>query len=333
MMFSRRSSYPATRMRRLRSAPWLRDLVQETRLDVNDLIWPVFVIEGKDEQQAIASMPGVHRYTIDLLVKKAKEARALGINALAVFPVTPPERKSEDGREAWNQNNLICRAIKEIKNACPEIGIITDVALDPFTTHGHDGITEGGLIINDESVEALCKQAVNQAKAGADIIAPSDMMDGRIGAIRNALDRERYAHLPILSYAAKYASCFYGPFRDAVSSAGCLKGDKKTYQMNPANTDEALHEVELDLHEGADMVMIKPGLPYLDIITRVKTTFKVPTLAYHVSGEYAMLKAAADNGWLDYERAAHETLLSLKRAGADAILTYCAMDVARLLNR
>ena len=299
---------------------------------ITDLIWPVFVIDGKNKCESIASMPNVKRYSIDLLVKEVISAHALGIPAIALFPVTQSEKKTEDGRESYNPDNLMCRAIKAIKDAVPDIGIITDVALDPYTSHGHDGLIENGKILNDPTVEILCKQALTQAHAGADIIAPSDMMDGRIGAIRATLDKNNQSNITILSYAAKYASSFYGPFRDAVQSSGCLNGDKKTYQMNPANSDEAMHEVALDLQEGADMIMVKPGMPYLDIITRVKDTYKVPTFAYHVSGEYAMLRAACDNGWLDYDAAIMETMVSFKRAGANGVLTYSAIDLAKALQ-
>ncbi len=326
------ASYPSKRLRRLRSSTWIRNLAEENNVYITDLIWPVFVIDGKNKCESIASMPNVKRYSIDLLVKEVIAAHALGIPAIALFPVTPSEKKTEDGRESYNPDNLMCRAIKAIKDAVPDIGIITDVALDPYTSHGHDGLIENGEILNDPTVEILCKQALTQAQAGADIIAPSDMMDGRIGAIRATLDKNNQSNVTILSYAAKYASSFYGPFRDAVQSSGCLNGDKKTYQMNPANSDEAMHEVALDLQEGADMIMVKPGMPYLDIITRVKDTYKVPTFAYHVSGEYAMLRAACDNGWLDYDAAIMETMVSFKRAGANGVLTYAAIDLAKALQ-
>jgi len=302
-------------------------------VQINDLIWPVFVIDGENKCESIDSMPDVMRYPVDILIKEVKQARALGINAIALFPITSPDKKTDDGRESYNPDNLICRAIKAIKDAVPDIGIITDVALDPYTTHGHDGLIENGVVLNDPTVELLCKQALVQAKAGADIIAPSDMMDGRIGAIRSALDQNGYQDVMILSYAAKYASSFYGPFRDAVQSSGCLSGDKKTYQMNPANSDEALHEVALDLNEGADMVMIKPAMPYLDIITRVKNEFKVPTFAYQVSGEYAMIRAACDNGWLEHDATLMESMIAFKRAGADGVLTYFARDIAKILHK
>lgn len=307
-------------------------MVEENALRVHDLIWPVFVINGENSRESVPSMPYVERFSIDLLIDEVKKARDLGIPAIALFPITPAEKKTDDGRESYNPDNLMCRAVSAVKNAVPDIGIVTDVALDPYTSHGHDGVMEAGKILNDETVDILCKQALAQAQAGADVIAPSDMMDGRIGAIRSTLDQHKQHDAMIMSYAAKYASAYYGPFRDAVQSAGCLSGDKKTYQMNPANSDEALHEVALDLQEGADMVMVKPGMPYLDIVTRVKSTYKVPTFAYHVSGEYAMLRAACENGWLDYEKTVLEAMLSFKRAGADGILTYCARDVAALIN-
>lgn len=324
---------PVKRPRRLRSSGWVRDMVAEHKLQTTDLILPLFVMDGQNEAEAIPSLPGTSRQSIDRVVETAKQTYDAGIPAIALFPVTPPEKKDEHGSEAHNPDNLICRAIQAIKKAVPDIGIMTDVALDPYTTHGHDGIlSEDNRILNDETVEILCKQALTQTQAGADIIAPSDMMDGRIAALRHTLDNENFTDTIILSYAAKYASCFYGPFRDAVASGGVLRGDKKTYQMNPANTDEALREVALDIEEGADMIMVKPGLPYLDIVRRVKDEFKTPTFAYHVSGEYAMLKAAAQNGWLDYDTALLETLLSFKRAGCDGILTYGAREAASLLS-
>lgn len=320
-------------MRRLRRDDWSRRLVRENHLSVDDLIWPVFVHEGKDSREAIPSMPGVERLTIDLLVSAAKEAESLGIPALALFPVVPLEKKSDTADEAWNPDNLVCEAVRAIKAATSNLGIICDVALDPFTTHGQDGLMKDGYVVNDESVDALVQQSLNQAAAGCDVIAPSDMMDGRIGAIRDALDENGYEDVRIMAYAAKYASAFYGPFRDAVGSAGQLgKGDKRTYQMDPANGDEALHEVGLDIAEGADMVMVKPGMPYLDIVRRVHETFQVPTFAYQVSGEYAMLRGAADRGWLDWERVLLESLMSFKRAGADGILTYGAVETAKLLG-
>lgn len=320
-------------MRRARSAPWIRSLVQENNISVHDLIWPVFVIEGEKKQESIDSMPNVTRYSIDLLTEQVKKARDLGIPAVALFPITSADKKTDDGAESYNPDNLICRAIRALKKEVPEVGIITDVALDPYTSHGHDGLLKDDVILNDETVEILIKQALVQAQAGADIIAPSDMMDGRVAAIRAHMDQNNHQNTMIMAYAAKYASGFYGPFRDAVQSSGCLNGDKKTYQMNPANSDEAIHEVALDLQEGADMVMVKPGLPYLDIISRVKNEFKVPTFAYHVSGEYAMLRAACDNGWLDYDTTILETMLSFKRAGCDGILTYAARDVATLIQK
>lgn len=325
-------SYPQIRKRRLRQSGWIRDMVQENRLHVSDLVWPVFVIEGENQTEEISSMPGVLRYSIDLLVEEVKKAADLGIPAVALFPVTPIEKKTDDGKEAYNPDNLMCRAITSIKHNTPEIGIITDVALDPYTSHGHDGILKDAKILNDETLDVLCQQSLVQAEAGADVIAPSDMMDGRVGRIRATLEQAGHQDTLILSYAAKYASAFYGPFRDAVGSSGCLSGDKKTYQMNPANTDEALQEVAIDIEEGADMVMVKPGLPYLDVIQRVKSTFNIPTFAYHISGEYAMLQAAAQNGWLSYEDGILEKMLSFKRAGTDGILTYAARDVAKLLK-
>ncbi|MFK7998856.1 MAG: porphobilinogen synthase [Polyangiales bacterium] len=327
------SAFPRTRMRRLRRDDWSRRLVRENHLSVDDLIWPVFVHEGEGTREAIPSMPGVERLTIDLLVSAAKEAESLGIPALALFPVVPLEKKSETADEAWNPDNLVCEAVRAIKAATSNLGIICDVALDPFTTHGQDGLMRDGYVVNDESVDALVQQSLNQAAAGCDVIAPSDMMDGRIGAIRDALDENGHEDVRIMAYAAKYASAFYGPFRDAVGSAGQLgKGDKRTYQMDPANGDEALHEVGLDIAEGADMVMVKPGMPYLDIVRRVHETFQVPTFAYQVSGEYAMLRGAADHGWLDWQRVLLESLMSFKRAGADGILTYGAIETAKLLG-
>lgn len=331
--FRSQAAFPRTRLRRNRVDAWTRRLVAEHTLTVDDLIWPVFVIEGANRREPVASMPGVERLTIDLLVEAVGEAGNLGIPCVALFPVVGSEGKSEDAAEAYRPDNLMNRAIRALKAAVPQVGILGDVALDPYTTHGHDGILRDGYIQNDETVEVLARQALSQAEAGVDIVAPSDMMDGRIGLIRDRLDADGHELIRICSYAAKYASAFYGPFRDAVNSGSFLKGDKKTYQMNPANTDEALHEVALDLQEGADMVMVKPGLPYLDVIRRVKDAFAVPTFAYHVSGEYAMLRAAAQNGWLDYDKALLETLTSFKRAGTDAILTYGAVDAAHLLKR
>jgi porphobilinogen synthase len=326
--------FPNTRLRRNRRTAWSRRLVAEHRLSVDDLIWPVFVHEGQGKRSAIASMPGVDRLSVDLLAQAAGDACKLGIPAIALFPATDLAKKTADGDEALNAENLVCRGVRAIKLACPEIGVMCDVALDPYTTHGHDGLLREGQIVNDETVAVLCKQAVNQAQAGCDIIAPSDMMDGRVGAIRRALDEAGFDDVQILAYAAKYASAFYGPFRDAVGSAKNLAGgDKKTYQMDPANGDEALREVALDIAEGADMVMVKPGMPYLDIVRSVKDTFGLPTFAYQVSGEYAMLCAAAEKGWLDRERVMLESLLAFKRAGADGVLTYFALDAAKRLKR
>ncbi len=325
--------YPTTRPRRNRREDWCRRLVTENRLTVDDLIWPLFVRDGVGVREPVASMPGVERLSTELLVEAVAAAAERKIPAVAVFPVTDPARKTPGGEEAYNPDNLICQAVREIKAAVPNIGVICDVALDPYTSHGHDGLLHEGQILNDETVAVLCRQAVVQARAGCDIIAPSDMMDGRVGAIRHALDAAGFSHVKILAYSAKYASAFYGPFRDAVGSASNLgHGDKRTYQMNPANTDEALREVALDIAEGADMVMVKPGMPYLDIVQRVKAEFGMPTFVYQVSGEYAMLSAAAQNGWLDRKKAVLESLLSFKRAGADAILTYFAMDAAKWLS-
>jgi porphobilinogen synthase len=326
-------SYPALRLRRTRAHAWSRALVAETRLRPSDLIWPLFVTRGTGNRDPIRTMPGVERLSVDLLAAAAREARDLGIPCLALFPNTEPERRSDDGREALNPDNLMCRAIRAIKDAAPEIGILTDIALDPYTSHGHDGLLDdAGRILNDPSVEVLVGQSLNQARAGADIIAPSDMMDGRVGAIRAALEADGFVDVQIMSYAAKYASAFYGPFRDAVGSGGYLKGDKKTYQMDWANSDEALREVALDLAEGADHVMVKPGLPYLDIVRRVKERFEVPVFAYQVSGEYAMIEAAVAAGVLDRDRAILETLTAFKRAGCSGVLTYHARDAARLLS-
>ncbi len=326
--------FPTTRLRRNRRTAWSRRLVAEHRLSADDLIWPIFVHEGQGKRSPVPSMPGVDRLSIDLLPQAAGEACELGIPAVALFPATDPAKKTLDGDEAFNPENLICRGVRAIKQACPEIGVMCDVALDPYTTHGHDGLLREGQIVNDETVAVLCRQAVNQAQAGCDIIAPSDMMDGRVAAIRRALDEAGLDRVQILSYAAKYASGFYGPFRDAVGSASSLAGgDKKTYQMDPANGDESLREVALDIAEGADMVMVKPGMPYLDIVRRVKETFGLPTFAYQVSGEYAMLCAAAEKGWLDRERVMLESLLAFKRAGADGVLTYFALDAAKRLKR
>jgi porphobilinogen synthase len=322
----------ATRLRRNRKADWARRLVRENALSVDDLIWPIFICEGENTRESIASMSGVERLSIDLAVRAAAEAAELGIPALALFPFTDPSLRNEQASEALNPENLICRACREIKREVPNLGLVTDVALDPYTSHGHDGILRGERILNDETVFVLVQQALNQARAGADIIAPSDMMDGRVGAIRAGLDAENFEEVQILAYAAKYASAFYGPFRDAVGTNATLIGDKRTYQMDPANTNEALREVALDIEEGADIVMVKPGLPYLDIIFRVKETFGMPTFAYQVSGEYAMIMAAAERGFIDGDKAMLESLISLKRAGADAILTYFAPRVAKTLK-
>ncbi|GBQ29130.1 porphobilinogen synthase [Gluconacetobacter azotocaptans] len=324
--------FPATRLRRNRQDHFTRRLVAETTLGVDNLIWPIFVMEGTDTVTEVASMPGVRRVTLDRLAAHVEPAAALGIPALALFPITPTELRDAAGTEAMNPDNLMCRAARLLKREFPDMGLIGDVALDPYTDHGHDGLIRDGYVVNDESVEVLSRQAVNQAAAGIDIIAPSDMMDGRIGAIRGDLDEQGLTGTRIMSYAAKYASAFYGPFRDALGSGGLLKGDKKTYQMDPANSDEALREVAQDLAEGADMVMVKPGMPYLDIIRRVHEHFAVPTFAYQVSGEYAMLAAAMQNGWLDRDRAILESLLAFRRAGASGVLTYFAVEAARLLR-
>lgn len=325
--------FPETRLRRLRKHDWSRRLVRENQLTVNDLIWPVFVHDGQNRRAAISSMPGVERLSIDLLVIAVARAVELGIPAVAVFPATDPALKNEAATEAINPQNLVCRAVRAIKEAGLDIGVICDVALDPYTSHGQDGLVQDGYVVNDPTLEMLCEQAIVQAQAGCDIIAPSDMMDGRIGAVRKALDAAGFADVQILAYAAKYASAFYGPFRDAVGSAGSLgQGDKRTYQMDPANGDESLREVALDIAEGADMVMVKPGMPYLDIVQRVKAAFGVPTFAYQVSGEYAMLTAAAQNGWLDRKKVMLESLLCFKRAGADGVLTYFAVEAAEALQ-
>jgi porphobilinogen synthase len=326
------TGFPATRLRRNRKAAWSRALVSENAVAVNDLIWPLFVIDGVKQVEAVNSMPGVERYSIDQAVAQVEDAARLGIPAVAVFPNTRIELRTADAREAMNKNNLVCRAVRAIKLAVPEIGVICDVALDPYTSHGHDGLIDKGEIVNDATLDVLVKQALRQAEAGCDILAPSDMMDGRIGAIRQALEAQGHSNVQIMAYSAKYASGFYGPFREAVGSSGTLTGDKKTYQMDPANSDEALREVELDLREGADMVMVKPGMPYLDIIRRIKDEFGAPTFAYQVSGEYAMMKAAIANGWLDGDKVIPETMLAFKRAGADGILTYFAKDMARRLR-
>jgi len=326
-------AYPRIRMRRNRRHDWSRRLVAENMLWPSDLIWPVFVQEGREGRTPIPSMPGVSRLSIPALVDAAGEARALGIPLIAIFPATPPERKSPDGEEALNPENLVCRAVRAVKKAVPELGVMCDVALDPFTTHGHDGVLRNDFVANDETVSILCRQAIVQVEAGCDVIAPSDMMDGRVGAIRDALDGKGFDRVQIMAYAAKYASAFYGPFRDALGSKSNLgKADKRTYQMDPANGDEALREVALDIAEGADMVMVKPGLPYLDIVRRVKERFGVPTFAYQVSGEYAMLKAAVERGWLE-NSVMQEALIGFKRAGADGVLTYAAIDAAKALKK
>ncbi len=323
--------FPAARLRRTRSSAALRAMVQENALTPGDLIWPVFVRAGKGIEEPIASMPGVMRRSVDKMADLARHAASLGIPAMCIFPYSSDEDRSEDCAEAWNPDNLSNRATREIKNAVPEMAVMTDVALDPYSHTGHDGFVENGVIVNDRTVEALVKQALSQADAGSDIIGPSDMMDGRIGAIRTALEDTGHQNVTILSYAAKYASGFYGPFRDAVGASGALKGDKSTYQMNPANSDEALRLIQRDLQEGADMVMVKPGMPYLDICTRVKREFGVPTFAYQVSGEYSMLQGAAQNGWLDGDKVMMESLMCFKRAGCDGVLTYFAPRVAEIL--
>ncbi len=324
--------FPASRLRRPRASDWTRRLVRENQLTADDLIWPIFIREGKKQVEAVSSMPGVNRLSVDEAVKAAKEARALGIPCIALFPNTPPELRGDRGDEALNPDNLINTAMRAIKDAVPEVGLLADVALDPYTTHGQDGLVEDGIILNDETIGVLVQQAVVQAEAGADIIAPSDMMDGRIGAIRQELDKAGFQHVQVMAYSAKYASGFYGPFRDAVGSSGVLQGDKKTYQMDPANRQEAIREVAQDIEEGADSVMVKPGMPYLDVIRDVKDTFGLPTFAYQVSGEYAMLMAAAANGWLDQDTVMMESLLSFKRAGADGVLTYFTPKAAKLLQ-
>jgi porphobilinogen synthase len=326
------ANFPALRMRRGRAAPWMRAMLAEQRLHPSDLIWPLFIADGRGEEQPIASLPGVSRWSIDKLADKAREARDLGIPCIALFPNTPADKRSQGAEEALNPDNLICRAIRELKNAVPEVGILTDVALDPYTAHGHDGLTDDrGYVINDATSDILVHQALVQADAGADIVAPSDMMDGRVGAIRAGLEGGGHVNVAIMAYAAKYASAFYGPFRDAVGSRALLKGDKKSYQMDPANGDEALREVALDIAEGADMVMVKPGLPYLDIVSRVAREFRVPTFAYQVSGEYAMIEAAAAAGAGDRDALVLETLLGFKRAGATGVLSYHAPLAARLI--
>ena len=327
--------YPMGRPRRLRRDEFTRNLVREHALSVNDLIYPVFVLDGQQRREAVASMPGVERLSLDLLLPVAEECVELGIPAMALFPVIDPSLKSLDGKEAYNPEGLVPRVVRGLKERFPELGIMTDVALDPYTSHGQDGVLDAtGYILNDETVEILERQALTQAQAGVDIVAPSDMMDGRIGAIRSILEANRLVHTRIMAYSAKYASAFYGPFRDAVgSSANLGKSNKKVYQMDPGNTDEAIREVAMDISEGADMVMVKPGMPYLDVVRRVKDEFRVPTFAYQVSGEYAMLKAAAQNGWLDHDAVMMESLLGFKRAGADGVLTYFAIAAARLLRK
>lgn len=326
------ASFPALRMRRARSSAWMRAMVAENRLHPSDFIWPLFVCDGRDREEPIGSLPGVSRWSVDRIAAKAKEAAGLDIPCIALFPNTPEALRTERAEEALNRDNLICRAIRAIKDAVPEIGVLTDIALDPYTAHGHDGLVDSqGNVINDDTVEILVQQALVQAEAGADIVAPSDMMDGRVGAIRAALEAAGRQNVAIMAYAAKYASAFYGPFREAVGSQGRLKGDKRDYQMDPANVDEALREVELDLAEGADFVMVKPGLPYLDVVARVKDAFGVPTFAYQVSGEYAMIEHAAAAGAADRDALILETLLAFKRAGATGVLTYHALDAARLI--
>lgn len=327
------SNYPHLRMRRLRRHDWVRRLVAENTLSPADFIWPLFVIDGDNKREPVASMPGVDRLSVDLIVRAAKEASGLGIPVIALFPQTPVSLKTEDGREALNRDNLVCRAVRAIKASVPEIGVLCDVALDPYTSHGHDGLLRDGYVNNDATVEMLVQQSLVQVEAGCDILAPSDMMDGRVGAIRTALENSGHHNTILMAYAAKYASAFYGPFRDAVGSAKSLIGDKRTYQMDPANGDEALREVALDLAEGADMVMVKPGMPYLDLVWRIKEQFGVPTFAYQVSGEYAMLSAAFEKGWLDRDRAMLEALTCFKRAGASGILTYFALEAAKCLQR
>jgi len=327
------ASFPSLRMRRARSAAWSRALVAETVLTPADLIWPLFVTEGSGVEEPIGSLPGVSRWSVDLLVARAREARSAGIPCIALFPNTPHERRTDDGREALNPDNLMCRAIRAVKDAVPEVGILTDVALDPYTSHGHDGLVDAsGYVLNDETSAVLVEQALVQAAAGSDVVAPSDMMDGRVAAIRAGLEREGHRNVRIMAYAAKYASAFYGPFRDAVGSRGLLKGDKRTYQMDPANSEEALREVALDLAEGADWVMVKPGLPYLDIVRRVKERFEVPVFAYQVSGEYAMIEASVAAGAGERDALVLETLLAFKRAGCSGILTYHAAHAAHLLG-
>jgi porphobilinogen synthase len=327
--------FPAIRMRRLRRHDWTRKLVAENSLSPSDFIWPIFIVDGEKRRDPVPSMPGVDRLSVDLVPAAAEEAAKLGIPVIALFPYTDPSLKTPDGKEATNTNNLVCRATKALKRAVPEIGVLCDVALDPYTDHGHDGILDGNNanIVNDETVEILVRQALTQVEAGCDIIAPSDMMDGRVGAIRGALEAAGHKDTMIMAYAAKYASAFYGPFRDAVGSAKALVGDKRTYQMDPANGDEAMREVALDIAEGADMVMVKPGMPYLDLVRRVKDTFGMPTFAYQVSGEYSMITGAIERGWFDRDRVIMESLMGFKRAGANGILTYFAVHAAKLLKQ
>ena len=325
--------FPSNRMRRNRRFDWTRRMVAENTLTPNDFLLPIFVSEGEGRHDEISSMPGVCRHSVDVLDEVVGEAKEAGVPAVVIFPEVDPEAKTPDAREAYNPENLVCRSIRAIANAHPEMGIICDAALDPFNSDGHDGLVVDGYVINDESVELLCKQSIVQAEAGCHVIAPSDMMDGRVAAIRKALDGAGFENVGIMSYAAKYASAFYGPFRDAIGSKAALKGDKKTYQMDPANTDEALRQVAQDIDEGSDMIMVKPGLPYLDIVQRLKETFAMPTFAYQVSGEYAMLKGAVNNGWLDNDKVVLESLMAFKRAGADGILTYMAVEASRLLKK
>lgn len=326
------ASFPATRLRRNRANSWTRRLVAENRLSVDDLIWPIFVMDGSGQTTDIAAMPGVQRVSVDRLAAHVQDAVRLGIPAIALFPATPTSLKNSEGTESQNPNNLICQAARLLKREFPDVGLLGDVALDPYTDHGHDGVIRDGYVANDETLGLLCAQALNQARAGIDIISPSDMMDGRIAALRTALDAEGFIHTSLMSYAAKYASAFYGPFRDALGSASALRGgDKKTYQMDPANSDEALREVAMDLAEGADSIMVKPGMPYLDIVRRVKEEFGVPTFAYQVSGEYSMIMASVERGWMDHDRAMMESLLGFKRAGCSGILTYFAPKAAKLL--
>ena len=325
-------AYPAIRMRRTRQSDWSRRLVAENTLSVNDLLWPLFLVEGENRREPVPTMPGVERLSVDQAVRAAEEAAGLGIPVIALFPFTPTDKRDAQGSLAHDPDNLVCRATRAIKKTVPNIGVLCDVALDPYTSHGHDGLMKGEIILNDETVEALVKQALVQVEAGCDIIAPSDMMDGRVGAIRAGLEAAGHTNTLIMSYAAKYASAFYGPFRDAIGSSGALKGDKRSYQMDPANSDEALREVALDIAEGADMVMVKPGLPYLDIVSRVKAEFGMPTFAYQVSGEYSMIAGAIERGWFDRDRVILEGLMAFKRAGADGVLTYFAPEAARILK-